>query len=84
MFIIVFIMINIVATIIYIVFTKIGNVLKHVKYAWGNCYIIAYTSCTPYAQFEQSQGFLYLFVAEGLTSSPTGMRSVLAASMDSK
>ena len=31
MFIIVFIMINIVATIIYIVFTKIGGVLKHLK-----------------------------------------------------
>ena len=41
MFIIVFIMINIVATIIYIVFTKIGNVLKHIKYVWVNCYIIA-------------------------------------------
>ena len=41
MFIIVFIMINIVATIIYIVFTKIGNVLKHIKYVWVNCYINA-------------------------------------------
>ena len=41
MFNIVFTMILIVATIIYIVFTKIGNVLKHIKYVWVNCYIIA-------------------------------------------
>ena len=26
---------------IYIVFAKIGNVLKHLKHAWVNCYIIA-------------------------------------------
>ena len=41
MFIIVFTMINIVVTIIYIVFTKIGNIVRHPKYAWVNCYIIA-------------------------------------------
>ena len=41
MFIIVFTMILIVATIIYIVFAKIGNVLKHLKYVWVNCYIIS-------------------------------------------
>ena len=23
---------------IYIVFAKIGNVLKHLKYVWGKCY----------------------------------------------
>ena len=32
MFIIVFTRILIVATMIYIVFTKIGNVMKHIKY----------------------------------------------------
>ena len=36
----VFTMILIVATMILIVFTKIGNVLQHQKYAWGNRYII--------------------------------------------
>ena len=35
------IMFIIVATMIYIVFAKIGTVLKHLKYAWGNCYIIS-------------------------------------------
>ena len=41
MFIIVFTMILIVATMLYIVFAKIGNVLKLLKYVWGNCYIIS-------------------------------------------
>ena len=40
MFIIVFSMILIVATMIYIVFAKIGDVLKCLKYVWGICYII--------------------------------------------
>ena len=40
MYIIVFAMILIVATMIYIVFTKIGSLLKHLKYVWVNCYII--------------------------------------------
>ena len=35
MFIIIFTMILIVATLIYIVFAKIGNVLKHPKYVWA-------------------------------------------------
>ena len=42
MYIIVFAMILIVATMIYIVFTKIGSILKHLKYVWVNCYIITY------------------------------------------
>ena len=41
MFIIVFTMILIIATMIHIVFTKIGNVVRYLKYAWVNCYIIA-------------------------------------------
>ena len=39
MFIIVFRMILIVATMIYIVFAKIGSVLKHLKNVRGNCYL---------------------------------------------
>ena len=42
MFIIVATMILIVATMILIVFAKIGIVLKHLKYAWGNCYVISF------------------------------------------
>ena len=41
MFIIVFAMLLIVATMIFIVFAKIGNVLKHLKYVWVKCYIIS-------------------------------------------
>ena len=59
MFIIVFTMILIVATMIHIVFTKIGNVLKRLKYAWGNSYIIAYFSTQIYYQHDETG--LYCF-----------------------
>ena len=41
MLLIVFTMIFIVATMILIVLAKIGTVLKHLKYVWVNCFIIA-------------------------------------------
>ena len=57
MFIIVFIMILIVATKINIVFTKIGCVLKHRKYAWGqllyHCTYICLQGCYCFTIFAQ-------------------------------
>ena len=54
MLIIVFTMILIVATMIYIVFAKIGNVLKHLKYVWVNCYIISYIKGITKKKLESS------------------------------
>ena len=51
-------MILIVATMIYIVFTKIGSILKHLKYVWVNCYIITIIFLgSPYGKITIISGY---------------------------